>query len=576
MRKFTETLLISCTVATLTGLAGCTTDASNISDTGATLNAFGACASGNCEYFFNVWPSDLGQGAGFSTTVRTVDEDPDTFGFVAEPVSGLGSHARYGFEACGRETSDPNFACNNQHEFVLALPAPVVTAVGASEVTDTARLYVKGSPHGLGHQQDGITIAFGYIFVAFYDQDYKVSLARKHLLNETTWSIVNFDEIVPLAGEPEDLHDSTNVAISLNDKRIHLAYGHHNEDLRYRISEANAATNPNFTATLFGDERNYLKVGVELPLVTYPIFVTRPTDGKLFIFWREGVSGNGTTYMSDYLDNGTWSGKRKVIDGTKHTYVDPTGNYADSPTRNAYPNGIATFGNQMHLTWTWREAEGNQPSADPRTNHDLMYAKSTDGGSTWTNTAGTEIGNSGPGSTKMDLESPGITAVDISNAFDILNSGSTVVDSEGNTHVVIKHADAPGSTTDRYWHYKRIGQKWTGQIIGDASGPFAAGRRGTLFVDRKTDTLYYVTNVGNKVRIYASQRTTHNADDTFTPNWGTWHQAYISTTKYKNELNGRQVGDSLLILAQREGATPSAEFSPLEVLWLFYDSDPIR
>jgi hypothetical protein len=51
-------------------------------------------------------------------------------------------------------------------------------------------------------------------------------------------------------------------------------------------------------------------------------------------------------------------------------------------TRNAYPQITVDARGTIHISWVWRE------SPDVATNHDLCYAKSTDGGRTWEKSSG--------------------------------------------------------------------------------------------------------------------------------------------------------------------------------------------
>ncbi len=585
MWKFVSRLAFAVLTTSIGGCTGCTTDATSITTTSARLNATGICESGDCDVHFRVWAGEDTEAPPlFDTAVLEFRGMPaDTEGDFFQDVSGLGEYARYSFRACGKEAAETEFECANTRHFTVALPAPAVSEFGIVEVTPSARLYsgdelsFAGSPHGSASQQDAITFHDGYFFVVFYDENHRVSLARRHYWNDTSWTTITFSEIVPPTGDPddEDTHDTPNVAISPNDGRVHLAYGHHVDDLRYRISVAGAATATVFDASLFSAERDSLNAGGStIERVTYPIFATRESDDQLFLFWREGSSGKGDILMADYEDDGTWSTPRKIIDGLVGTYVDPTGTYGDSSDRNPYLNDVATFGDQLHLSWCWREKVGNGGS--PLPNHDLMFAASGDAGVVWHNTAGTVI-RDGAALPAIHLDSDGILVQPIDYGSKLINSGSTAIDSLGNTHVVVRHAqDTSGTTPQRYWHYARVGDTWTGAMVGDADGPFAAGRRPKIFIDRTTDTLYVAAVVAGKARIYAAQRTTDNGDGTVSPDWSVWTHVYTGSVSYQNEFNGRLIGNSLILLGQRVGATETSVSSPLEILWLLLDSDPVR
>jgi hypothetical protein len=244
----------------------------------------------------------------------------------------------------------------------------VAGAVEFKQITGRARLYAPQEKPSFGvtsmssaTQQDVITQALGFTFVTYYDASNRLCLARRPIAGGEWQTITLTNTVVTV-----DNHKTPNIAISERDGRIHLAYGHHGENLRYRVSVAGAATKTNFTTALFNGatsaERNFLKANEPLTRVTYPIFVTREVSRQLLMFWRQGISGNGDLYFSTYNPaTGTWGSKIHVIKGFVGTYTDPTGTAPNSPTstRNPYPNDIITFGNDIHLTWTWREATPN-------------------------------------------------------------------------------------------------------------------------------------------------------------------------------------------------------------------------
>lgn len=450
----------------------------------------------------------------------------------------------------------------------------VVGSPELKQISAAARLYLPTEPdyygataNGSASNQDSITQAFGYTFVTFYDSQYRVNVARRLIAGDAPW------ESFPLSNKVEtnDNHRTPNIAVS-QDGKIHLMYGMHStggnqNNFRYRVSVANAATATNFTATLFSSaQRNWLdNANDPLKDVTYPIFVMRevsPTYKQLMMFWRKGISGNGDIYWSAYNHTtGTWGSKIHVIKGmTGGTYTDPTGTAPNSPTstRNPYPNDIVVDGNEIHLTWTWREANPNPAVPGLIVNHDLMYAKSVDGGFTWTNTDGDTVGTSGAGSYKMDINSE-VKVWDLNYNWDVINSNTSAVDSQGNTHVVMMHGSTDsGSSPGRYWHYVRTGETWTRTMI-----PFAIGTRPKMFIDPNTDTVYVAGALSGVLKLFASNKGTND--------WDTWTQIYTSapTLIHKNDgFNGRLSGDgrTLWLLAQRAGAAADSTSSVIETV----------
>ena len=450
----------------------------------------------------------------------------------------------------------------------------VVGAVEFKQITGSARLYAPQENPGFGAtsmssatQQDVITQALGFTFVTYYDASNRVSLARRPVAGGEWQTITLTNTVVTV-----DNHKTPNIAISERDGRIHLAYGHHEDNLRYRVSVTGAATSPNFTKALFDGaasaERNFLKANEPLARVTYPIFVTREISRQLLMFWREGASGNGDLYVSTYNPaTGTWGSKIHVIKGLVGTYTDPTGTAPNSPTnrRNPYTNDIITFGNDIHLTWTWREANPRPAVPGLIVNHDLMYARSTDGGLTWTNDDGAVVGTSGPGNFKMDLNSDvKVTQVNgqaltLDYNWDLINQNTSYVDSQGNTHVVLFHGETgSGSAPWRYWHYVRSGATWTRTMI-----PGTSGIRPKMFIDRNTDKVYVAGGARGVLNLWAANKGTND--------WGMWTRIYTTGTvlNFKNDgFNGRLSADgrTLWLVGQRAGAAPDSTSSRLETI----------
>jgi len=138
-----------------------------------------------------------------------------------------------------------------------------------------------------------------------------------------------------------------------------------------------AASTPERTAWtcgLFGSTTSELVPGRALHDVTYPCFFRSPA-GTLQLYYRTGSSGNGDSHLAEYDPT---HGARRMIG----QFVSGTGDHLGSASRNAYHNGF-DYGpdKSLHTTWVWREGLGNR-TRQLLNCHDLLYARSLDGGRT--------------------------------------------------------------------------------------------------------------------------------------------------------------------------------------------------
>jgi len=460
-----------------------------------------------------------------------------------------------------------SFFCLVATQRAQALPPPTVIFSEASTLPAT-RLFspLEMPPPAYGptahNGDDTFTSALGYNFVTYWDSFNRLCLARRPV-GGGAWVKMTFT--TTLLPEP-NAHRSPNVAVSPVDGRLHLAYGMHNTTLRYRMSvSANAATVPDasWLPSLFQAERSSFSVGGEvLTQVTYPNFVCREINNQLVMFWQDNFLKE---YSVTYNNNGTWGTKRGALDGTNGTgtYVDPTGVYGNSFSRVPY-RGIATFGNDIHYSWTWKESNPNQIFKE----HDLMYAKSTDGAVSWKNTAGSTV------TSPMVLDTvsnPNGTKVwDINYDWLLFNAVSPATDSQGNTHVALFHRQNGASSPLDYCHYVRTGTTWTRTML--AALPSISDGLPKIFVDRTHDTAYMAAIVGGVIKVYAAQKAAIGGQ-TY---WDTWGLRYTGTQPYIMLGRGQLSSDgtTLWLLAQRPGALQSSTSSPMDLVKLTLVASP--
>lgn len=312
--------------------------------------------------------------------------------------------------------------------------------------------------NGRTFQQEALITHQGYQFSTWYHNgnngaDLNIYLSRRDLTGNT-WETIDTGYDMINGNQNWDAHNAISMGIS-GDGRIHMAYDHHVDELRYLTTSAGFATSSSSTwnQANFELERNSLNFnGTTIPKVTYPRFTSVGND--LAFTYRDRSSSNGDHYIANYdSQTGLWNSTMKFTDGQVGTYVDIDGN--SSTRRNAYLNGVDVDSQgRMHITWTWRE---NTPNA----NHDVNYAYSDNNGLTWNNNAGTSLGST------ITLNSPGIEVVDLDIRQALINQQGQVVDSEGGVHALLRHRrQEPGfewqpgdgafdATDAAYHHYYR-------------------------------------------------------------------------------------------------------------------------
>ena len=191
-------------------------------------------------------------------------------------------------------------------------------------------------------------------YIAYYDGDGFVVLGKRDIGSET-WEIKK----TQYKGNIRDAHNSICIIVD-GDGYLHLSWDHHSNPLRYCRSK--------YPGSLELTDKLHM-TGEKEERVTYPEFYTLPTGDLLFLF-RDGGSGNGSLMMNHYnLNTKEWTQRQDAfIDGEDQ--------------RSAYWQLCTDPEGTIHISWVWRE------SGDVATNHDMAYAKSEDGGETWSKSNG--------------------------------------------------------------------------------------------------------------------------------------------------------------------------------------------
>ncbi|MDE5848738.1 MAG: BNR repeat-containing protein [Muribaculaceae bacterium] len=246
-------------------------------------------------------------------------------------------------------------------------------------------------------------------------------------------------------GKVTDGHNVISIGVD-GDGYLHVAFDHHGHPLRYAKSIAPGSLELGDMMPMTGkDEQD----------VTYPEFYTL-ANGDMIFAYRSGASGRGNLVLNRYdTKSKTWSRVHDVL-------IDGEGE------RNAYWQLFADPKGTLHLSWVWRETWLVE------TNHDLCYARSDDGGKTWTRSDGTPY----------DLPITQATAEiawKIPQNSELINQTSMTADAKGHPFIATYWRDQD-SKVPQYrlvWH---DGKRWNMSTVGERKTPFSLSGGGTKMI----------------------------------------------------------------------------------------------
>ncbi|MBN1845868.1 MAG: BNR repeat-containing protein [Sedimentisphaerales bacterium] len=461
--------------------------------------------------------------------------------------------------------------------------------------------------NGVSFQQDAIVTHNGYQYVTYYNDDCHVCVARRELAGDP-WHILELTDYTTCTN---DAHNVISLGICPNDGTIHLSFDHHGSTLHYRVSAAQAATNPAaavWSEALFGPVLNHLEPGLTVSGLTYPRFWQSP-DGNLQMSYRIGGSGNGDIVLADYNGlTGQWHHTRRVISRTG-TFTDP---YGTSTSRNAYLNRLDYGPNgTLHASWCWRETTGGA-------NHDIVYALSGDAGYVWLNDRdaggritisaraeggapqtllalrlGTDQDNvvgratGDPASEELiRLDSDGVTIVPLGRYYGLMNQQTQAVDPQGRMHIVMWHcsddsyayAALQGYTATgtwghalarRYHHYWRdAGGQWHHHEM-----PWVAGSRPKLFIRPNGDAFLIYQSVRDPLALgyglYFIDGDLTICAATASSQWTDWQIIHVEPGPFLNEMLGdahRFAQEEILSIFVQESPATASQATPLRIL----------
>ncbi|MBC7591594.1 MAG: BNR-4 repeat-containing protein [Salinibacterium sp.] len=380
------------------------------------------------------------------------------------------------------------------------IPAPAAIRQGDWILDATARgvLSYQGTTSIGSFQQDGLITHAGYQYVGWYRSDKQVAISRR-ALPSGPWQSIELPQKLDI----DDSHNVINMAVSPADGRLHIAIGTHGGAVRYVRSVPGLASEPD-AATW--SKSSFSAEFASMPGATgassrwtYPQFEL--VEGRLMLTYREGNTSDGRNLLLRYNEDaaGTWTFLGQYT-GSTGTYTSPFG---ASNSRYAYLHGFSAnpVSGDIEIAFSWREQASAWCDSRGLGNHDIGYARSSDGGATWVNNAGARIGVTG--SDQISITDDHV-AVPISINRGLINQEAQGFDGAGRLHVMTSQfndadlASIGGCHTSTYAQRSQLAKPF--HHWRDADGvwqsfelPFysqSAGRTKILF-DR-FDTAYVV------------------------------------------------------------------------------------
>jgi len=282
-----------------------------------------------------------------------------------------------------------------------------------------AEAWAGSSVNVLANQSSTLLTDGNFQYAAFYAADSHLVLARR-ALNEEKWETRPSD----FTGNVADAHNTVSIGID-GEGYLHVTWNHHANPLNYcrSVAPGSLELGPKMAMT-----------GQREQSVTYPMFFREPNGGLLFLY-RDGRSGRGNVVLNRYtLKNHAWRQLHEnLIDG--------------EGARSAYLAAAIDWTGALHLAWNWRD------SSDVATNHDLCYAKSPDGGQTWTTSNGTPL-------TLPITATTAEYALKIPQNSTLMNPPSLTTDAAGHPFIATYWAPA-GTNVPQFQLVRHDGAKWS-------------------------------------------------------------------------------------------------------------------
>jgi hypothetical protein len=307
----------------------------------------------------------------------------------------------------------------------------------AARLIPVAKGWARNSINAVIFRHNSLVTVKDTQFIAYYDGDRNLVLGKRRL-GSSNWQL----QTTPYKGNTADAHNSISLMAD-GDGYLHVSWDHHNNSLRYCRSTQPGSLNLTEKMPM---------TGLHEDKVSYPEFYRLP-DGGLIFLYRDGASGNGNLVIDRYdFHQKKWTQlQQDLIDGQGQ--------------RNAYWQACVDAKGGLHLSWVWRE------NPDVASNHDIAYARSTDGGLTWEKTNGE----------KYQLPITAATAEyawRVPDHSELINQTSMCSDAAGHPYIATYWRPA-GTTVPQYQLVWFDGARWSAQVVSHRVTPFTLAGGGT-------------------------------------------------------------------------------------------------
>jgi hypothetical protein len=292
------------------------------------------------------------------------------------------------------------------------------TGNGKVKIVDVQKGWANNSINTVVFRKNSL-VSFGDTqYIAFYDAERYMVLGKRKL-GGSNWQLKR----TAYQGNTSDAHNCISIMVD-GDGYLHVSWDHHNNALRYcrTVQPGSLELTDKMPMTGKNESR-----------VSYPEF-HKMSSGDLLFFYRDGSSGQGNLVINQYSTaTKQWVQLHSnLIDGEKK--------------RNAYWQACVDEKGTIHISWVWRE------SPDVASNHDLAYARSTDGGVTWERSTGEKY--------QLPItESTAEYAFKIPQKSELINQTSMTADAAGNPFIATYWREA-NSTVPQYHIVYNTGNKW--------------------------------------------------------------------------------------------------------------------